>query len=75
IEAGGAALLNRDDPRWKLLGKVAKDAGVEHVFGFGENARSAFRLVGCDLYADHSDIAVKIGKRDVTARVGAPGRH
>ncbi|MBZ9986230.1 UDP-N-acetylmuramoylalanyl-D-glutamyl-2,6-diaminopimelate--D-alanyl-D-alanine ligase [Mesorhizobium sp. BH1-1-5] len=75
IEPGGAALLNRDDPRWKLLGKMAKDAGVEHVYGFGENARSAFRLAGCELHADHSEIAVKIGKRDLTARVGAPGRH
>ena len=56
IGPGGAALLNRDDPRWKLLGKMAKEAGVEHVFGFGENARSAFRLVACELHADHSDI-------------------
>ncbi|TIV91980.1 MAG: UDP-N-acetylmuramoylalanyl-D-glutamyl-2, 6-diaminopimelate--D-alanyl-D-alanine ligase, partial [Mesorhizobium sp.] len=75
LEPGGAAVLNRDDQRWKLLEKMAKEAGVEHVFGFGENARSTFRLTGCELYADHSDITAKIGKQDVAARVGAPGRH
>ncbi|UCI09869.1 UDP-N-acetylmuramoylalanyl-D-glutamyl-2,6-diaminopimelate--D-alanyl-D-alanine ligase [Mesorhizobium sp. B1-1-8] len=75
LEPGGVAVLNRDDPRWKLLAKSAKEAGVEHVLGFGENARSTFRLTNCELHADHSDITARIGKQDVTARVGAPGRH
>ena len=30
LEPDGAALLNRDDSRWKLLDKMAKTAGVEH---------------------------------------------
>ncbi|MBA1139030.1 UDP-N-acetylmuramoylalanyl-D-glutamyl-2,6-diaminopimelate--D-alanyl-D-alanine ligase [Mesorhizobium neociceri] len=75
IEPGGAALLNRDDGRWKLLDKMARAAGVEHVFGFGENARSTYKLTKCELHADHSDITARIGGQDVTARIGAPGRH
>ncbi|TRD00865.1 UDP-N-acetylmuramoylalanyl-D-glutamyl-2,6-diaminopimelate--D-alanyl-D-alanine ligase [Mesorhizobium sp. WSM4303] len=75
IEPGGAALLNRDDGRWKLLDKMARAAGVEHVFSFGENARSTYKLTKCELHADHSDIAARIGGQDVTARIGAPGRH
>lgn len=75
IEPGGAALLNRDDTRWKLLDKMARAAGVEHVFGFGENARSTYKLTKCELHADHSDITARIGGQDVTARIGAPGRH
>ncbi|MCV3209073.1 UDP-N-acetylmuramoylalanyl-D-glutamyl-2,6-diaminopimelate--D-alanyl-D-alanine ligase [Mesorhizobium sp. YC-39] len=75
LEPGGAALLNRDDPRSKLLGKMAKDAGVEQVYGFGENARATFKLVKCVLHADHSVITAKIGGQEVTARIGAPGRH
>ncbi|QPC92241.1 UDP-N-acetylmuramoylalanyl-D-glutamyl-2,6-diaminopimelate--D-alanyl-D-alanine ligase [Mesorhizobium sp. INR15] len=75
IEPDGAAILNRDDTRWKLLDKMAHAAGVEHVFGFGENARSTFKLTKCELHADHSDITVKIGGHDISARVGAPGRH
>jgi len=75
IEPGGAALLNRDDARWKLLDKMARAAGVEHVFGFGENARSTYKLTKCELHADHSDITARIGGQDMVARIGAPGRH
>ncbi|TPK79945.1 UDP-N-acetylmuramoylalanyl-D-glutamyl-2,6-diaminopimelate--D-alanyl-D-alanine ligase [Mesorhizobium sp. B2-4-17] len=75
LEPEGAAVLNRDDARFKLLDKMAHAAGVEHVYGFGENARSSFRLTKCELHADHSDIAARIGGREVTARIGAPGRH
>lgn len=75
IEPGGAALLNRDDGRWKLLDKMARAAGVEHVFGFGENARSTYKLTKCQLHADHSDITARIGGQDIVARIGAPGRH
>ncbi|MCA0046708.1 UDP-N-acetylmuramoylalanyl-D-glutamyl-2,6-diaminopimelate--D-alanyl-D-alanine ligase [Mesorhizobium sp. B283B1A] len=75
IEPGGAAILNRDDARFKLLDKMAHAAGVEHVYGFGENARSTFKLTKCELHADHSDIAARIGGHDMIARIGAPGRH
>jgi UDP-N-acetylmuramoyl-tripeptide--D-alanyl-D-alanine ligase len=75
LEPGGAAVLNRDDPRSKLLAKLAREAGVEHIYGFGEAARATFRLVKCALYADHSTITVKIGRQEIVTRVGAPGRH
>ena len=75
IEPDGAAVLNRDDSRWKLLDKMAKANGVEHVYGFGENARSTFKLTKCELSADHSDITARIGGQDIAARIGAPGRH
>ena len=75
LEPEGAAILNRDDARWKLLDKMAHAAGVEHVYGFGENARSTFKLVKCELHADHSDISARVGGHEVTARIGAPGRH
>ncbi|TGQ69710.1 UDP-N-acetylmuramoylalanyl-D-glutamyl-2,6-diaminopimelate--D-alanyl-D-alanine ligase [Mesorhizobium sp. M00.F.Ca.ET.186.01.1.1] len=75
LEPDGAALLNRDDARFKLLDKMAHAAGVEHVYGFGENARSTFKLVSCELHADHSDVTARIGGHEVTAMIGAPGRH
>ncbi|RWC45190.1 MAG: UDP-N-acetylmuramoylalanyl-D-glutamyl-2,6-diaminopimelate--D-alanyl-D-alanine ligase [Mesorhizobium sp.] len=75
LEPEGAAVLNRDDARFKLLDKMAHAAGVEHVYGFGENARSTFKLVQCELHADRSDIIARIGGHEVTARIGAPGRH
>ncbi|TGV13311.1 UDP-N-acetylmuramoylalanyl-D-glutamyl-2,6-diaminopimelate--D-alanyl-D-alanine ligase [Mesorhizobium sp. M8A.F.Ca.ET.173.01.1.1] len=75
LEPEGAAVLNRDDARFKLLDKMAQAAGIEHVYGFGENARSTFKLVKCELHADHSDIAARISGHDMIARIGAPGRH
>lgn len=75
IEAGGTALLNRDDPRANLLGKMARQAGVEHVLGFGEHQRSTYRLIDCVLNADHSTMTARIGRRELVARIGAPGRH
>ncbi|MBN9234816.1 MULTISPECIES: UDP-N-acetylmuramoylalanyl-D-glutamyl-2,6-diaminopimelate--D-alanyl-D-alanine ligase [Phyllobacteriaceae] len=75
LEPEGAALLNRDDPRSTLLAKMARQAGVAHVFGFGEAQRSTYRLVDCVLAADHSVITVKIAGKELVARVGAPGRH
>jgi UDP-N-acetylmuramoyl-tripeptide--D-alanyl-D-alanine ligase len=75
IEPGGYAILNRDDQRSKLLGKLARDAGVAHVVGFGENPRAHFKLIGCSLHGDNSTITAKIGGNEVRAKIGAPGRH
>ena len=75
IEPGGYAILNRDDPHSKLLGKLAREAGVEHVVGFGENPRAHFKLAGCNLHGDSSAIVAKIGGTEVRAKIGAPGRH
>ena len=69
--------INRDDPRWKLLDRLARAAGVEHVVGFGEHAAA-------DLQADQSARCMPIirsiigagsAARKSTARIGAPGRH
>ena len=75
VVKGGHALINRDDPRWKLLAKLAGDAGVKHIVGFGENARANVRLVKCAIEADHSTVTVRIAGKQIEARIGAPGRH
>ena len=75
LEPGGAALLNRDDQRYKLLARLAKARGIKRVFGFGEDARADFRLLDCVLAADSSTIRARIGDAEIEARIGAPGRH
>jgi UDP-N-acetylmuramoyl-tripeptide--D-alanyl-D-alanine ligase len=75
VEKGGAALINRDDPRWKLLDKAAQAAGIENRASFGEHSRSTYKLLDCKLYPEHSTISAKIGRKEIVARVGAPGRH
>ncbi|MDQ2632517.1 MAG: UDP-N-acetylmuramoylalanyl-D-glutamyl-2,6-diaminopimelate--D-alanyl-D-alanine ligase [Pseudomonadota bacterium] len=75
VEQGGAALINRDDQRWALLGKMAKEAGVQKVVGFGEHAKALYRLTNLALHPDHSLITARIGGKEINARIGAPGRH
>lgn len=75
IEPGGAALINRDDARYKLLAKLAKAQGVKRILGFGEDRHADFRLIECTLAADSSTIRAKIGETELGARIGAPGRH
>ncbi len=75
LEKNGHALINRDDARYKLLEKLAKEAGVKHIHGFGENAKAEFRLLKYTPAADHSTISAAIGKSEVVVRIGVPGRH
>ncbi|GAA0600702.1 UDP-N-acetylmuramoylalanyl-D-glutamyl-2,6-diaminopimelate--D-alanyl-D-alanine ligase [Paenochrobactrum glaciei] len=75
IVPGGYALLNRDDKRFKQLETLAEEAGVEHVVTFGENVRSDYRLNKVELHPTYSEINMRIGKKDVAVKIGAPGRH
>jgi UDP-N-acetylmuramoyl-tripeptide--D-alanyl-D-alanine ligase len=75
VETGGHALINRDDKRWKLLEKAARAAGIEHVWGFGQHARATFKLVECQQGPEDSTVTVRLAGEELTARIGAPGRH
>jgi UDP-N-acetylmuramoyl-tripeptide--D-alanyl-D-alanine ligase len=75
IEPGGTALINRDDARFKLLEKLAREAGVENVVGYGEHARAQVKLTNFVLHADHSIMTAKVLGQEVAAKIGAPGRH
>lgn len=75
VVPGGAAIINRDDARYRNLEHAAKSAGVTHIYGFGEHARARFKLVSCDLQPGHSDVVMRIDGKDMPVRIGAPGRH
>lgn len=75
IEPGGTALINRDDERWAMLAKIARDLAVEKVVGFGENEAAEYRLTNAALHPDHSLISALIDGKEVVARIGVPGRH
>ncbi|HEY6631482.1 MAG TPA: UDP-N-acetylmuramoylalanyl-D-glutamyl-2,6-diaminopimelate--D-alanyl-D-alanine ligase [Rhizobiaceae bacterium] len=75
VEPGGAALVNRDDKHWSMLAKLAREAGVEKVVGFGEHAKAAYRLTNVALHPEDSLISAMIGGKEVAACIGAPGRH
>ncbi|MEQ1943031.1 UDP-N-acetylmuramoylalanyl-D-glutamyl-2,6-diaminopimelate--D-alanyl-D-alanine ligase [Mesorhizobium sp. VNQ89] len=75
IEPGGAALLNRDDERFELLSRIARDLAVDRIVGFGESEVADYRLTNLSLHPDHSLISASVAGREVIARIGAPGRH
>ena len=75
VEPGGAAILNRDNPHYALLAKLAREAGVERIVGFGEHARAELHLDAVSLKQDCSCISATILGEKVSYKLGAPGRH
>ncbi len=75
LEPDGAAVINRDNPHYERLRRHAREAGVQRIVSFGENARADARLVKCALQPDSSTVEAKILGLPVTYKIGAPGRH
>lgn len=75
VVRGGHALINRDDQRARLLSRMAAEAGIKNIWGFGEHARAQFRLVQYDPQGDWSALNLKIAGQDLVGRVTVPGRH
>ena len=75
LEAGGAAVINRDNPQFARLRRRAQDAGAGRVVSFGQHAAADARLIKCSLHPDCSTVQARILGIDVTYKLGAPGRH
>lgn len=75
VARGGHALINRDDQRARLLSRMAAEAGIKNIWGFGENARAQFRLVQYEPQGDRSALTLKIAGQELVGRITAPGRH
>ncbi|GAB4355757.1 MAG: UDP-N-acetylmuramoylalanyl-D-glutamyl-2,6-diamino pimelate--D-alanyl-D-alanine ligase [Oricola sp.] len=75
IVNGGYALINRDDAKFSLLNKLAKAAGVEHVYGFGAHDKAKIRLQNAKYLDDCTTVTVKVIDEEVVAKIGVPGRH
>jgi UDP-N-acetylmuramoyl-tripeptide--D-alanyl-D-alanine ligase len=71
----GYAVINRDDQRFRKLDLLAKDAGVKHIYGFGEHRLAKFKLVKYKALPDCSVITARINGVELAGKVGAPGRH
>ena len=75
LEAGGAAVINRDNPHFARLQRHAQSRGVERIVSFGEHAKADARLLKSSLLPDCSTVQARILGAHVTYKVGAPGRH
>jgi len=72
---GGVAILNRDIDQYERLAAAARLSGAGHIATFGESERADARLFDVQLAEDHTIVAARIAGRDLTYRLGAPGRH
>jgi UDP-N-acetylmuramoyl-tripeptide--D-alanyl-D-alanine ligase len=72
---GGVAIINRDGAQFERLESHAKDSPASHILSFGEHENADARLLDVALAADHSMIHARVFGREVTYRLGAPGRH
>jgi UDP-N-acetylmuramoyl-tripeptide--D-alanyl-D-alanine ligase len=75
LEAGGAAVLDRDNSQFAHLKRRAKEAGVTRIASFGEHDKADARLVKCVLRSDCSTVEAQILGTPVAYKIGAPGRH
>ena len=75
VEPGGVAILNRDNPHYTLLAKLAKEAGIERIVSFGEHKKADLHLDMVCLKADCSCVSATILGEQVSYKLGAPGRH
>ncbi len=75
VQPGGSAVLNRDNPSFDQLTRAARDAGIDQVIAFGGHDTADARLVGLDLFTDHSRVDAEIVGQPISFTLGVPGRH
>ena len=75
LEAGGAALINRDIAQFNRLRRHAMAAGAARIVSFGAHAKADARLVKCALHPHCSTVVAQIFGTELTYKIGAPGRH
>ncbi len=72
---GGVAILHRDNPQYERLASHAKASPAGHVASFGTDAGADARLLGVHLAPDHTIVEARVLGREITYKLGAPGRH
>lgn len=72
---GGTAVLNRDNAFFPILLVNAYAARLKRVISFGAHPESQVRLLAFKPSATGSEVTAHIEKRELTYRLGVPGRH
>jgi UDP-N-acetylmuramoyl-tripeptide--D-alanyl-D-alanine ligase len=75
LEPGGCAVLNADDVHFGRLSELARAAGASRVIGFGASDAASARLLDARMDANGSDLSMMLDGRQLSFRIGAPGRH
>lgn len=74
LEPGGVAIINRDNPHFRILHEHAHAAGAR-IVSFGQDPRADVRPKAIELSSEGTSIELDIGGRDVHFRVAVPGIH
>lgn len=75
LEPGGTAIVNRDNPHYALLARMARKAGAERIVAFGAHDKADARLEKVALKDDCSCVSAVILDEPVSYKLGMPGRH
>jgi UDP-N-acetylmuramoyl-tripeptide--D-alanyl-D-alanine ligase len=75
LEAGGIAVLNRDNAYFDRLVAHASAKGVARVIGFGAGAQADARLIRAVNHPHCSCVSADICGQAMTYKVGVPGPH
>ena len=75
LEPDGLAIVNRDSPYFDRLDRAARQRPEISIATFGAHADADARLLDFTPAPTHSIIKALIADREITFRLGAPGRH
>jgi len=75
MDAGGIAVLNRDNPYFARLKAAAEKQGIRTLYSFGEDEDADARLIDCALHADSSRVTAEILGERVKYKLLIPGKH
>lgn len=75
LEAGGTAILPRDNPHFERLAKRAASLGIARIISFGADAASDFRLLSCDAGETGNVVEASCAGTRLAFTMGLAGRH
>ena len=75
LDSDGAAVLNGDNRHFDRLRQCAQEAGVGRIYAFGESEKADFRVAGWRISGGGNEVEAEILGREISFRIGAPGRH
>ena len=75
LQAGGTAILNRDNQHFGLLREAALMAGAGKIIGFGVHNQSQFKLIDFKLNAEGSSVKVCYDNIEFSYELSMPGQH
>lgn len=75
VTTGGCAIINRDNPHYKRLLRLANEAGITHIKSFGTNEDSTFHVVAATTDVDGSRVTLRTPAQTITYTLGLSGKH